>query len=365
VATLSPLCNLTAVFLYSLGKLDRAPHRYLFAYWLLPFLFLGLFVRLLPGRLGRRGGVCFRLGVVLFAAYRLVVQGAATDCTHFEPPYPPLARLLDRLERERGPMRGLAGYWTARRMDFLSRERVWVRPAVHDGYPHFHAYNPNRYLADNPADLSLPRYNFVIISTKDDTGLDGEKVLREFGEPAEKVGAGDEEVWLYERLSSPRFDRFLEAQLAPRMCRRAKYVAPVSPSALSVPKPNWTHWWSARNVRPGEGEVLEVRFDPPVRGGLIDVAANFCDEYHLAFYRGDELLGSLNVPNVPWTGAVLFFYPPPGIQSRLLRLPESLRNRPWDRVLVRPTGSSTDRSLGHVLVFGEDEARRVGFLSRP
>lgn len=363
VIILSPLSNVAAVFLHSYDNpllLFVPPaSRYLFAFWLLPFLFLGLFVRLLPGGFGCHGGRCFRLAVVLLAAYRIIMFGAATDYLHFEPPYPPLAQTLDRLERERGPLRGLAGYWRARTMNFLTKERVWVRPAFANGVPWLHADNPNRFLADDPNDLTLPRYNFVIVSPHVEIGLTADGIRSEFGEPAEKIAVDDEEIWLYERLASPRFERFLEALLAQRLCRREPYVSPLFPSSLGVPKPNRTRWWSARNVRPEQGEELEIRFDRPVNGGLIDVAANFNDEYQLGFYQGEKLLGWLPVPSVPWTGAV-FSYPPGGIQSRLVSIPDSLRKRSWDRVMVRSTGSSTERSLGHFLVFGEDVARRTG-----
>lgn len=369
VATLSPLSNLTAVFLHSYDNplllFVPPPSRYLFACWLLPFLFLGLFVQLLPGWFGRQGATCFRLAVVLFAAYRIVTHGAVMDYRHFEPPYPLLAQTLDRLERERGPMRGLAGYWTARSMNFLSHERIWVRPAIANGFPWLHADNPNRFLADDPADLTIPRYNFLVISPTAEIGLRREGVLSEFGEPAEKIEVDGEEVWLYERLSSPRFDRFLEAQLAQRLRRREKYIAPVFPGALAVAKPNRMYWWSARNVHPEQGKELEIRFDHPVCGGLIDMAANFRDEYQLGFYRGEELLGKMQVPAVLWTGAVFYYYPPGGIQSRLLCLPESLRKHPWDRIVVSPVGSSTERSLGHFLVFNEDVARRTKMLYDP
>jgi hypothetical protein len=350
VATLAPLCNVAAVFLCTFYS---APSRYLFACWLLPFLFLGLFARMLPGRMRYWGRAGFQLAVVFLALYRIGVHGAAMDCTHFEPPYPPLAQTLDRLQRERGPMRGLAGYWVARRMNFLSRERVWVRPAGPDGEPTFHAYNPNRFLNDDPADLTLPHYNFIIVSPSEKTAPSRQYVRAEFGEPAETIVVGNDEVWLYERLSSPRFDRFLEAQLAQRMCRREKHVAPRSPAALAHPKANLMPWWSARNVQPKPGEDVEVRFERPVCGDLIDLAANYPDEYRLIFYRGEQLLETLEAPAVPWTGAVPCFYTDPGIQSRLLRLPESLRGRSFDRVLIHPIGPSTERSLGHFLLLTE------------
>ena len=143
------------------------------------------------------------------------------------------------------------------------------------------------------------------------------------------------------------------------MCRHEKYVAPVWPAALAQPKPNLLRWWAAGNVQPKQGEDVEVRFDHPIRGGLIDVAANYRDEYRLAFYRGEQLQGTLDVPAVPWTGAVFYFYSAPGIQSRLLPMPNSLHGRAWDRVLIHSTGPSTERSLGHFLVFEEDGTRLV------
>lgn len=363
VAVLSPLCNVIAAFLHSYDNplllFVPPPCRYLFACWLLPFLFLGLFVQLLPGWWNRRGGPCFRLGVVFFAAYRILTHGAAMDHTPLEPLYPPLAQELDRLQRERGPLHGLAGYWRARSMNFLSRQRVRIEAVAADGSPWVHACNPNRFLADDPADLTFPHYNFLIISPADELSPSAEKARREFGEPLEKIAVDGEEIWLYERLSGPRFDRFLEAQLAQRLCRREKYIAPVSPGALSVPKPNRMSWWSARNVQPEQGKELEICFDRPVSGGLIDVAANHSDEYQLGFYRGQELLGWVKVPAVPWTGAVFYYYPPSGIQSRLVSVADALSKRSWNRVVVRPIRASPELSLGHFLVFDENVARRV------
>ena len=85
VATAAPLCDVAAVFLCSRHNVQP---RYLFACWLLPFLFVGLFVQLLPAWLRKWGGASSRLAIVVFALYRLGVHGAGMDCTHFEPPYP-------------------------------------------------------------------------------------------------------------------------------------------------------------------------------------------------------------------------------------------------------------------------------------
>src|SRR5262249_1584494 len=58
----------------------------------------------------------------------------------------------------------------------------------------------------------------------------------------------------------------------------------------------------------------------------------------------------LLVPSVPWTGAC---YQKDGIQSRLLSVPATLRERPWDRIVVRPRPKCVNVRLAHVLVFAE------------
>jgi hypothetical protein len=372
--TLSPLCNVATLFLTGVHvtpPMDRylfacwllpflsytdtgsatTSGRYLFACWLLPFLFFGLFVQISIGRTRRWGEWGFQLAVVLFAIYRIGTSAGAMDFSNYNPPYPPLAQTLDRLVRERGSMRGVAGYWVARRTDFLSRERVPVHPVCADCSPYFHAYNPNRFLFDEPTDFRLPRYNFVIVSPYSECGTppNPERVRCEFGEPKEIIPVDGHEIWMYEQLSSPRFDRFLESQLAQRLCRHVPYIAPASPAALRKPKPNEMPWWSSRNVRSPHDENVEIHFDPPVRGDLIDVGANSHDEYLLTFCCGKELMATMEVPAVIWTGSIGKWCM--GIQSRLLPTPASLRGRYWDRVLVRSIGPSSESSLGHFLVF--------------
>jgi hypothetical protein len=104
------------------------------------------------------------------------------------------------------------------------------------------------------------------------------------------------------------------------------------------------------NVALAAGQPLEVRFAGPITGRLLDVGANDDNRLDLDFFRGEQRLGSLSVPAVPWTGAC---YEKPGIQSRLLSLPANLRDRPWDRVVVRPRPGSQPVRLAHVLVFAE------------
>ncbi len=111
---------------------------------------------------------------------------------------------------------------------------------------------------------------------------------------------------------------------------------------------------------------MQVHFARPISGQLLDVGANFTDRLDLDFYHGEERLGSLPVPMVPWTGAS---YGKPGIQSRLLSLTTALRDQTWDRIVVRPRPGNGQIHLGHLLVFAEtvpglDEERPASCPSR-
>ncbi len=93
-----------------------------------------------------------------------------------------------------------------------------------------------------------------------------------------------------------------------------------------------------------------MRFAGPIAGRLLDVGASYDAWLDLDFYQGDERLAGVLVPSVPWTGAC---YDHPGIQSRLLPLPAVLRERTWDRVVVRLRQGSDKTRLAHLLVFAE------------
>jgi hypothetical protein len=85
---------------------------------------------------------------------------------------------------------------------------------------------------------------------------------------------------------------------------------------------------------------------------VLDVAADPGDRLRLLFYRGDEPVGSVNVPPVPWTAGLPHW--PGGLQARLVAVPPEVRERPWDRVLVRPAGPAPLCHVGHLLAYERD-----------
>jgi hypothetical protein len=168
--------------------------------------------------------------------------------------------------------------------------------------------------------------------------------------PTERIPVGSDEIWLYDSLRIPALDHFLRTRLADRLHRCRPYTGPIEPACLAHPKKSMTPP-DAPGIIPLEpGRTCEVRFAQPITGHVLDIGANDEARLEVEFFHGEERLGSLPVPIVPWTGAC---YDKAGIQSRLLPLPAVPRERPWDRLVIRPHSNSTNVRLAHVLVFAE------------
>jgi hypothetical protein len=346
---LSPLCILGALFV-----LDMAHHpaidRYTLSCWFLPCLLLPLLICWLPGRAARAGWGVLQAVVVLLALLHAGAMLPGIDRTKFEQPYPPLARELDRLSRLRGPLRGVGGFWLSRSTGWFTREPVAINALSVLGEPWFHASNAARFLPDDAEDLRVPSYQFLLLRPGDSFCPTAPVISLHFGEPAEKIAIAGDEIWLYDKLRSSQFHRFLLSRLADRLCAQRPFTGPVEPACLARPKPNLTPADDPGNISLDAGQSLEVRFARPISGQLLNVGADFINRMDLDFYRGEERIGSLPVPMVPWTGAS---YCNPGIQSRLLPLSAALHNRPWDRIVVRPRPGRGNVRLGHLLVFAE------------
>jgi hypothetical protein len=346
---LSPACNLLALLVLGMGT-HNAAIRYCVVLYLVPFLFPGLLLRLLPGRAARLGGAALLAFVVALALHQFRLLLPAVGRDGFAQPYPPLAQAIDRLVAEHGPMQGVAGYWSARELSFLTRSRTRIVPLLTDCSPFPHGGNSRWYIDRRPGRLALPDYRLIVVAESRGLAPRPEVLAAHFGEPRQKVRVGPDQLWLYDRLDNAAFDRFLLAQVAPRLRRALPAVAPEWPWALARPKANGTPSDARRVWALGPGQELEVRFPRPVSARLLDVAADYREHGRLLFYRGAEAVGELALPSVPWTNTLPHWKP--GQQARLLEVPPALRGRPWDRVVVRP--SRTGLHVGHLLAYERD-----------
>ncbi|HWG42019.1 MAG TPA: hypothetical protein VN688_04475 [Gemmataceae bacterium] len=347
VLLLAPLSNAGA--LIATGSVDRAAvTRYLYTWWFLPFLCLALWSRLLPWRPVRLIPWLVT-ALVIFQMLRFP-EPLRTD--GFARRYPPLAQALDELVRKHGRLRGFAEYWRARESHYLTQERVDVLPILSWGVPWFHGFNPNAFLGDNPHDLSLPDYNFVIVPTNGEAGPDPEHILARFGKPVEIIPTEHHEIWRYDRLANRQLELFLRAQLAQRLVRDKPFLAPTEPSSLRKPKRNLTACDARGTIHLARGNSFTVRFDRPTTGAMIDISADFADEYSLLFLRGGKELGQTHVPAVEWTGSEIA-YCKPGLQSRLVQVPLACRKLGFNEVRITPLGRPQQFTIGHFLVFDE------------
>ncbi len=343
---LSPLCILGALFVLGMSH-HMAISRYVLSCWFLPPLLLPLLLHWLPGWTARASAIVLQISILLFALQRAWVLLPDVDRWRFEQPYPSLAQALDRLARERGPLNGLASFWLARSTAVFAREKVTVNALSAMGEPWFHASNPASFLSDD--DLRIPEYQFVVVRRGEIFGPSAGVLALHFGMPEERIPAGTEEIWLYKSLRPPALDRFLRSRLADRLHRKRPYIGPVEPACLAHPKRSITRADAPGTVELEAGQTCEIRFAQPISGQVLDVGASAEARLEVVFFHGNERLGNLRVPSVPWTGT----YYDPGIQSRLLPLPEVLRERRWDRLLVNSRADCEKIRLGHVLVFAQ------------
>ncbi len=349
VLLLSPLCIFGALLVGGMAQ-HYATYRYTLSCWFLPCLFLPLLLGWLPGRMVRAASVLVPLSVVLFAAQRAMVLIPRIERSAFEQPYPAVAQALDRLARQRGPLRGLGGYWLARSISWFSRENVAIDPLLQLAIPWFHGSNANRFLPADGDDLRIPGHQFLLLHAGDRMCPSAGIATLAFGAPREKIVLGPDEIWLYDCLRSSALDRFLRSLLAERLRAHRPYIGPVSPACLAQPKANRTPAGARGTVVIDPQQPLEIRFATPISGQLIDLGANYSNQFDLVFYRGEERLGDLHVPAVPLTGAS---FERPGIQARLLSLPAPLAANKWDRILVNPVAGTGNLCLAHFLVFAE------------
>jgi hypothetical protein len=147
-------------------------------------------------------------------------------------------------------------------------------------------------------------------------------------------------------------DLFLRAQVAQRLAEQKPFVGPCEPAALARPKRNLTAWNERGNIQLCRDATLVVHFDKAVTGRMIDIAANFEDEYLLLFFRDGQPLGKTRVSAVAWNGSEIA-YSEPGLQARLVAVPAACQPDGFDEVRVTPLGRSQHFAIGHFLVFDE------------
>jgi hypothetical protein len=352
----APVCNLAAITCAGLTE-HPAIDRYLHACFILPFLTAGVWLSLAPWPALRAGAALGHAGIALFAISLGCLLFPHLERQPFAARYPPVAQALDDMVRRHGRLRGISGFWPARELSFLTRERVHLRSVNDLGAAYPHANSIHAYLSDDPHDTSVPDYHFIVFAPDAGKMMPSPAfMLCEYGEPLERTQVGDHCVWRYARLEGRRWEMFLRAQLALRLRHEWPYLTPAEPQTLQIPKANLTRWNRGCHVPVPRGRPVEVRFDRPVTGKLLDISANFSDQLRLRFYRGEELVATARVPAVWWAGNA---YDGPGMQSRLVPLPAACHDHAWDRVVITPDLDIRCCTVGHFLVYQQELPYRL------
>jgi len=277
--------------------------------------------------------------IVVIALFQVVPALASLSWEDLRFPYPGWVRCMDALAEEHDLQYGYGYYWSAKYASVASRAGIRVNQLDEDLT--FHRWlNNSQWYSAAPAREGgkFPKYDFILVTPKTRNLVESR-----FGEPAASEYCSGVEVYVYNRESDVAFRNFLRAP-ALALVGKAPH-APTMPASLSVYKESGTAWDAEGRVMiPADGE-LTAEFDTPAAGEVLEIAASGNDEYRVAFYLSDTLLDEMTAPAMEQDS----------LQIRYLLLPESLRKKPFNRLVIRPVGGDGDYSVGHVFVYDDSD----------
>ncbi len=364
-ALLAALTGLAPLFI-----LGRSPalgfERYCFTLTVVPVVWLVVLGALNVRESWAGWGWLWQVGLATLVVVLLGRSLSADGWPPFEQPYPELVRVLDGLARERGCRRGLAGYWDARRIRYLSREGVCAVQAIGPGIPWFHGCNPNLLLSPDPRDLHVPEFQFVVVSTVGSAFSPVPSAVQlEHGDPLDKVPVGDQEVWVYDRLTTIDFRRSLNSLVATRLEQAGGWTGPQAPRKLAHPRSGYRPRRRSDSVvvLPQGGEVA-LTFPAVQHSRLIDVSGDPNETFAVTLFQGERALGQASVHPLPWSNSQAP-YGLPSVHARLVRVPDAVADEGWDRAVVRYVGERPTAALSHFLAFAPNPALSLDEMFPP
>jgi len=313
--------------------------RYIEPAFLLPAIVLAVFLSLLAGC----GSKVTRLGAVALACLALVIPVTVLGLDLWPnrqlPPRLQTVEDLDELHRQTGLADGLGDYWLAKPTLLLSATGVHLGQMV-PWEPHRGITNMLWFL--RPGQTGTPRlrkYEFIVPFQD----CPPDRIIAKFG-PPESVFRGQGLVaMIYNRRTDVAFRNFLYIPVL-----RAMGIAPPS----TVKSPTGLQEYKADGLpynHPGCSLIpvngsLDVVFDPPAEGDVLEVSADGNDEYEADVRYADGRSETLK----------LAVSSEAGLQRRFLRL-SSLTGTPRVKgVTIRPVAGDGVHSVGHVYVYNDN-----------
>ncbi|MEW6265815.1 MAG: hypothetical protein AB1641_22305 [Thermodesulfobacteriota bacterium] len=308
--------------------------------YLLPGFFMPLFLIVLTivpyHRRLPRALKFILVGLVVGLGLRIAAPTATgLDLEQLTLPYPDRIKCLDDLARRHNLKFGFSDYWNAKYVSFFSRAGLRVNQLNPDLGPFLWINNLAWYYGRKRGGrCDYPDYGFIITN-----GLSREVILKEFGPPTLVEYCGENEIFVYDRsndfaIKNLHRDHLLE------LCRGASSSYAVKPKNLGRRKFEGTTWNADGITIIRDEKPIPVRLIPAAQGEFFELGADSDDEYEVVFFQGQAVLGRLVIPGVAEKGA--------GIRSRIIELPDNLKNRPVDKLEIKPLKGDGRHSVGHL-----------------
>jgi len=317
--------------------------RYVEPIYVLPAVILAVSLSLLTGVGNGRA----RSGVIAAVLVGLVAS-AAVDGRRLLPerlvPNPPdFVEELDELYRRMGVANGLGNYRMAKPVSLLSRCGVHVDQIV-PWEPRHHVNNLYWYLQPGPAGAyALRRYEFIVPHMIELPALLPERVIAKFGPPAAVYQGRTVMAMIYNRKSDVAFRNFLRTRILQEMGKLPPSTIK-SPANLREYKPEGLPYDTAGcSIIPGGGR-LDVVFDPPGEGDVLEISADNNDQYEAQVRYTDGRSETFNLPLVPENG----------LRARFLSLSSPQGLPKVQALTIRPLAGDGAYSVGHVFVYEDN-----------
>ncbi len=308
--------------------------RYFLNFYVLPFSFLAWLLLSLPFQWMQWVRYGFITLALFFTCFTLSDEILDLRMKGLRLPYPEWLQELDALCAKTGMTYGYGEYWNAKFVTIGSRANVRVNQ-VHENIVQNEWINNNAWALKPNGEY--PNYQFFLPEH-----LPRDKYIQLFGTPANEVQLGAKDVLLYNRKSDYAFRNFLKGQIRFESFQ-PRIHHPIEPKTLSGYK-RFGHSWDQGSVVFSLDHAVDVRFDPPAIGEVLEISADGNDIYQAEIFlqdEEDEAAEGLTIPRKASDGLI----------PRYLKLPKEAQNQPIRLIRIRPIEGDNRFGIGHVFVY--------------
>jgi len=337
--------------------------RYVQPLYVFPLIILSMCVSVLASRGGKAMRAVTMTTLSLGCVVGAVMRGGNLLPKRLFAEVPGFVQDFDRLHEAAGVTNGLGSYWLAKPTCLLSDrgvhiDAVWLPWGIFSDVSNLQWYLARR--TDRPR---LRRYEFIVPYSKfpaaavvarfgPPAAVYGEAVVRTKPDPAIYEGPALQAL-VYDRKSDVAFHNFLYMPVIAETDAEPPSTVKSPPNLQKFKFDGLPTDYPGCSTIPAGGS-LEVVFDPPAEGDVLEISADYNDEYEAQVRYLDGRSETLKLPVVPGVG----------LQRRFLLLSRGLPaaiNRGGDPSLqgmpkvqgltIRPISGDGAYSVGHVFVY--------------